>query len=201
MPKPATNRDGKPLDSKLKVVDTYIRAIERLSRLVPEVTALESEVASREAEVLGKILALLGPVLPKLVGPVTLREPWLDGSQKGTPRTLKEPGVVVERTFSQHREAPGTHIHRSLLVVINERGRLALVNETAQWTEPQRSDIRWEVESNEIEITPAFAAEHLRGVLAGILDVLRVRLARDLEGKRDLRDRLERLDEAERALG
>ncbi len=196
MPKPATDKAG-----KAKVIDTYIRAIEKLSRLAPEVSALEDEVAQREAEVLAKILALLKPVLPKLVGPVTLREPWLDGSQKGASRTLKERGIVVERTFSQHREDPGKHIHRSHLVVINERGHVILVHESAEWTEPARADIRWEVDSSETQITPAFAAEHLRGVLAGVLDVLRVRLARDLEDKRDLKDRLERLEEAERALG
>src|SRR5688572_11429041 len=140
-----------------KVIDTYLRAIEKLSSLMPEVAALEAKVAEREAEVLEKILALLKPVLPRLVGPISLREPWLEGAQKGSPRTLKEPGIVVERTFSQHREQPGKHIHRSLLVVVNERARVVLVHESAEWTEPARADVRWEVESSEVAITPAFA--------------------------------------------
>jgi len=200
MAKPAADKDVKS-DAKLKVVDTYIRAVEKLGRLVPEVDALAEEVAAREAEVLKKILGLLAPILPKLVGPVVLREPWLDGAQKSAPRTLKEPGVVVERTFSQHRENAGSHVHRSLLIVLDERARVIVVNETAQWTEPSRTDIRWDVESTIVEPTAEFAAEHLQGVLAGILDVLRARLGRDLEDKRELKDRLARLEEAERALG
>src|SRR2546421_12537403 len=95
MAKSAANKDA-----KLKVIDTYIRAIEKLSRLAPEAGALEEEVAEREAEVLTKIIALLEPVLVKLVGPVTLREPWLDGSAKGNPRSGNLPGVIGEPTVS-----------------------------------------------------------------------------------------------------
>lgn len=187
-------------ERKAKVIDTYLRAIDKLSRLVPEVAALEEEVAHREAVVLEKILALLVPVLPRLVGPIALREPWLDGKEKGNGRILREKGVIVEQTF-EHRESAGLQLHHSLRIVLNERGRLVAVDETAQWTEPSRADVRWNVEAAEVAITPEFAAEHLRGVLAGILDVLRDRLAKDLEDKRDLKDRLVRLEEAERALG
>lgn len=188
-------------DSRLKVVDTYIRAVEKLSRLVPEVDALEAEVAGREAELLKKILALLVPILPRLVAPISFNEPWLDGKEKGTPRALKEPGVLVDQTFSHHREEAGRHVHRSLSIVIDARGRLLLVHETARWTEPTHADIRWDIEASEAEVTPALAREHLPNILAGVLDVLRRRLARDLDDKRELKERLDRLAEAERALG
>jgi hypothetical protein len=188
-------------DGRVKIVDTYIRALQKLGSLIPEVAALEDEVRNREAEVLGKLLALLVPVLPRLVGPVLLHEPWLDRKEQGVPKTLRELGIVVERTFSQHREGEGTHFHHAQLLVVNERGKLMSVEETAQWTEPARTDTRWNVETSEVEVTPTFAAEHIRGVLAGILEVLRDRLSHDIQDKRDLQDRLERLEDAERALG
>lgn len=196
--KPAsTKTDG----ARVKIVDTYIRALQKLGSLIPEVAALEDEVRNREAEVLGKLIALLLPVLPRLVGPVLLHEPWLDRKELGVPKTLREPGIVVERTFSQHREGEGTHFHHAQLLVVNERGRLLSVEETAQWTEPARTDTRWNVETSEVEVDPEFAAEHIRGVLAGILEVLRDRLASNIDDKRDLQGRLERLEDAERALG
>jgi hypothetical protein len=195
MSKPAASTK----DGKLKVVDTYLRAIHKLSSLAPEVAALEDEVKGREAEVFSQLIALLKPILPKIVRPVTLKEPWLVGVGKGTPKTLRDKGAVVENTF-EHQESQGTHFHHATLLVVNERGRLVSVEEHAQWTEPGLKDCRWNVETSEIDITPDFAAEHLRGVLSGILDVLRDRLSSDLAEKRELKARLERLEEAERAL-
>jgi hypothetical protein len=197
MSKPATTKP----EGKVKIVDTYIRAIEKLAALTPQIDALEAEVRDREVAVLEKILELLRPVLPRLVGPIVLKEPWADGSARSSPKSLKERGVVVARTFADHRESTGAQIHRSNLVVVNEHGKLLTVDETARWTEPARTDVFWNIETQEIRLTPEFAAEHLREVLAGLLDALRERLSRDLEDKRDLKDRIARLEEAEKALG
>src|SRR5579883_659356 len=94
MSKPAATKP----EGKVKIVDTYIRAIEKLAALTPQVDALE------------KILDLLKPVLPRLVGPIVLKEPWADGSARSSPKSLKERGVVVARTFADHRESTGAQI-------------------------------------------------------------------------------------------
>jgi hypothetical protein len=182
----------------LRILDTYVRALEKLSRLAPEVTALESEVAAREAVVLRRILGLLDPVFPRLAGPLVIREPWLDGRGEGV--RLREPGAFLVRNFQGSRDANGRNVHVTKGLVLLSRGRLLEVDATARWSDATGADASWHVQTTEVEPTPEFAAANLRATLAGVLDVLREALVRAHEGKRELRERLERLAEAERAL-
>src|SRR5581483_5840184 len=100
---------------KVKVFDTYLRALEKLAALTPEVAELEAEVAEREVELLEKILQLMEPVVERLAKPIVLHEPWLDDAQAaGTPgRALREPGLVLQRSFKQAREENGAYVHKS----------------------------------------------------------------------------------------
>jgi hypothetical protein len=188
-------------DDKLRVFETYLRALEKLSSLTPDVEALEEEVAGREVEVLKKVLALMAPVVERIARPVVLREPWIDDSVAHEGHALREPGIVLSRSFKQEREKTGSHLHRSQGLVLVARGRLIEFEETARWTEPERRDATWRVEASEVDVTPEFARERLAPILAAVLDALREALATEVENKRELKERLLRIAEAEKALG
>lgn len=187
---------------KPRVFDTYLRALEKLAAIAPEVQALEEEVADREVELLGRILALMTPVVDRLAKPVVLHEPWLDESETTGPgRPLREPGLVLLRSFKQERDESGASVHKSQGLVLARGGRLLEFEETARWTEPHHQQAVWRVESWPVEVTPAFARSRLPSILAAILDALRESLATEVDNKRELKERLLRLAEAERALG
>lgn len=182
-----------------RVIETFLRALEKLSGLAPQVEALEEQVAAREAAVLGRILALMQPVFPRLAQPIVLVEPWHEDKRKGAP--LREPGILLTRSFQGSRdEATGDNLHVQHGLVLLDRGRLLEFDATARWTNGAGKDASWSVQAVEVPITTEFASKHLRAILAGVLDALREALAREHEEKRDLKERLARLAEAERAL-
>ncbi|MBI3723148.1 ABC transporter ATP-binding protein, partial [bacterium] len=94
-------------------------------------------------------------------------------------------------------------------IVLLSRGRLLEIDESAEWTDvahagataPPPAGATWRVETSEVELTPAFAKKHLKTILAAILDSLRDALSQEVEGKRELKERLARLSEAHKLLG
>jgi hypothetical protein len=195
------NKPESKQDAKLRVVDTFLRAMEKLTHLAPEVQALEEEVAGREAVVLDKIMTLMGPIFDRIAKPIILREPWADPQKSTGQKALREPGIILVEDFQHSRESDGSHLHTSTRTLLVARRRLVEVVEVARWKDENEGSRVWKVETAEVGVTPDFARVNLRTILTAILDALRDALAHDIRDKRELKERLNRLEEAERALG
>ncbi|RMG07277.1 MAG: hypothetical protein D6731_24170 [Planctomycetota bacterium] len=181
-----------------KVLDTYLRALRRIGELAAEVRLLEEDVAAREVAALRKILAQLQPLLPTLAQPISVREPW---SEEAEEHHVAEFGLPVVRSFEETRGHDGLLRHEERTLALLRDGRLVEVRAQGSWREgdPPR-DTSWRVLVSSIEVDADFAREHLRAILAGILDLLKEALERGRADRKDLRRRLELLEEVDALL-
>lgn len=186
----------------LKVLDTFLRGLKRLAGLVEELGALEQEVAGREAEALGEIIAHVKPLLPRLVRPVSVREPWLGPAPDDAEGRAH--GLVLAQSFQQDRGANGRITHQGELLLLDPEGRLVELTAHGAWTETNAggavTDASWRVESHERLITPEVARRALRPTITGLLDALRDAIVRGRAERTELKRRLDLLQEVDGVL-
>lgn len=184
----------------LKVLDTFLRGLKRLSGLAGELAQLDEEVAGREADALERVLAQVRPLLPRLVRPVTIREPWHTTDAGEAPR--REEGLVLSQSFQQDRADDGRISHRGDMLLLDRDGHLIEVTVSGTWREgPPISDAAWRVDSRAQPITPEVGRRLLRPALAGLLEALREAIVRGRAERKELEKRLALLKEVDDVLG
>lgn len=181
----------------VKVLDTFLKGLKKLAAVAGEVDALQDEVAGREADALAALVAEVRPLLPRLVKPVSVREPWHRGGGEGT--TWREPAVLLGQSFQQDREDGGRLTHTGSLLLLTGDGRFVELALEGQWTEAGErvTEARWHVEARERPVDGPFARGHLRTVLTGLLDALREAIVKGRAEREELRRRVELLVEVD----
>ncbi len=184
----------------LKVLDTFLRGLKRLSGLADELSQLDEEVAGREAEALERVLAQVRPLLPRLVRPVTIREPWLTTDAAEAPR--REEGLVLSQSFQQDRADDGRITHHGDMLLLDGDGHLLELTVSGSWLEgPPVTGASWSVDSRARPITPELGRRLLRPVLTGLLEALREAIVRGRAERKELEKRLALLQEVDDVLG
>lgn len=185
----------------LKVLDTFLRGLKRLTGLADELAQLDEEVAGREVEALERILEQVRPLLPRLVRPITIREPW-GGAMGESGEVRREEGLVLSQSFQQDRADDGRITHRGDMLLLDREGNLIELTLSGHWREgPPVRDAAWRVDSRARPVTPEAGRRLLRPVLTGLLDALREAIVRGRAERKELERRLSLLREVDEVLG